>query len=46
MKVEKEKFDSLLQRLLKQKPEKTKEIKGESPKGGPIISKPRPSEPR
>ena len=46
MKVEKEKFDTLLQRLLKQKPEKTATIKGESPKHGPIIPKPQPSEPR
>jgi hypothetical protein len=46
MKVDKDKFDALLGRLLKQNPEKTKEIKGEPKKREPIIPKPRPSEPR
>ena len=46
MKVEKDKFDALLKRLLKQKPEKTQEIKGTPDKRSPIIPKPRPSEPR
>lgn len=48
MKVDKDKFDSLLVRLLRQKPEKTEAIKGSpSPKPHePIIPKPRPSEPR
>lgn len=48
MKVEKEKFDTLLQRLLKQKPEKTATIKGSpDPKPRePIIPKPHPLEPR
>ncbi len=48
MKVDKDKFDSLLGRLLKQEPEKTASIKG-SPKPQPrepIIPKPRRSEPR
>jgi hypothetical protein len=47
MKVEKGKFDSLLRRMLAQKPEKTKIIKGSAkrePK--PIIPKPQSSEPR
>ncbi len=45
MKVDKDKFDSLLSRLLRQKPEKTQAIKG-SPtpqRREPIIPKPRPS---
>jgi hypothetical protein len=47
MKVEKDKFDSLLRRLLQQKPEKTQAIKGTTPKGpGPIIPKPQSSEPQ
>lgn len=47
MKVDKNKFDALLQRLLKQKPEKTQTIKGEPNRREPIIPpKPRPSEPR
>jgi hypothetical protein len=48
MKVDKDKFDSLLGRLLKQKPEKASAIKGSpDPKPRePIIPKPRPSEPR
>jgi hypothetical protein len=48
MKVDKDKFDSLLGRLLKQAPEKTQAIKGSpTPKPRePIIPKPRPSEPR
>jgi hypothetical protein len=33
MKVEKEQFDDLLQRMLKQEPEKTREIKSEKKKG-------------
>jgi hypothetical protein len=48
MKVDKERFDILLGKLLKQKPEKTQAIKG-SPKPKPrepIIPKPAPSEPR
>jgi exopolyphosphatase/pppGpp-phosphohydrolase len=46
MKVEKEKFDSLLQRLLRQKPEKTQAIKGTPKRREPIIPKPQSSEPR
>jgi hypothetical protein len=48
MKVDKDKFDALLSRLIKQKSEKTSTIKGSSePKPRePIIPKPRPSEPR
>jgi hypothetical protein len=48
VKVDKDKFDSLLGRLLKQAPEKTQAIKGSpTPKPRePIIPKPRPSEPR
>jgi hypothetical protein len=47
MKVDKDKFDSLLQRLLKQKREKTQAMKGSAaPKPRePIVPKPRPSEP-
>ena len=43
--VAKEQFDGLLQRLLKQKPEKTQAIKGSpAPKPHePIIPKPHPS---
>jgi hypothetical protein len=49
MKVEKQKFDSLLQRLLQQKPEKSTAIKGTQQKQEPkrpIIPKPQSSEPR
>jgi hypothetical protein len=48
MKVDKDKFDGLLQRLLRQKPEKTQAIKGSptSKPREPIIPKPRPSEPQ
>jgi hypothetical protein len=46
MKVDKEKFDSLLGRLLKQKPQTAQAIKGKPGERGPIIPKPRPSEPR
>jgi len=46
MKVDKDKFDSLLERLLKQKPEKTQVIKGKPGERSPIIPKPQPSEPR
>jgi hypothetical protein len=46
MKVDKDKFDALLGRLLKQKPEKTQAIKGTAGEREPIIPKPRPSEPR
>jgi exopolyphosphatase/pppGpp-phosphohydrolase len=46
MRVDKDQFDTLLQRLLKQKPEKTQEIKGTPQRREPIIPKPRPSEPR
>ena len=47
MKVEKEKFDSLLYRLLQQKPEKTQAIKGSKKRQPrPIIPKPQSSEPR
>jgi hypothetical protein len=44
MKVEKEQFDALLQRMLKQNPEKTSAIKGKPGKPTPIISKPQSSE--
>ena len=43
MKVEKEKFDALLRRMLKQKPEKTSAIKGKPGKPAPIIPKPQSS---
>jgi hypothetical protein len=48
MKVDKDKFDALLNRLLKQRPEKTQTIKGSpNPKPRePIIPKPHPSEPQ
>jgi hypothetical protein len=46
MKVEKEKFDLLLQKMLQQKPEKAQAIKGPKQQPRPIISKPKPSEPR
>jgi len=48
MEVDKDKFDSLLSRLIKQKPEKTTAIKGspEPKPREPIIPKPQPSEPR
>lgn len=48
MKVDKDKFDTLLNRLLKHKPEATQTIKGSSaPKPHePIIPKPQSSEPR
>jgi hypothetical protein len=46
MKVDKDKFDSLLGQLLKQRPEKTQVIKGTPGGRSPIIPKPRPSEPR
>ena len=42
MKVDKAKFDSLLQRSLQQKPEKTQAIKGTSQQPKPIIPKPTP----
>jgi hypothetical protein len=43
MKVDKEKFDSLLETLLKQKPEKTRDIKGsETPKTREPIIPPKP----
>lgn len=44
--VDKGQFDALLNRLLKQKPEKTQGIKGTAGKLKPIVSKPMPSEPR
>lgn len=44
MKVDKDKFDSLLRRMLKQKPEKTQAIKGPKQQPRPII--PKPSAPR
>lgn len=37
MKVEKEKFDELLQKMLTQKPEKTQTIKGSKQQPRPII---------
>lgn len=37
MKVDKDKFDSLLSRLLKQKPEKTQAIKGTAGNLKPIV---------
>ena len=43
MKVDKKQFDDLLQRMLKQKPEKTSAIKGKSGKPAPIIPKPQSS---
>jgi hypothetical protein len=43
MKIEKEKFDDLLQRMLQQKPEKTSTIKGKPGKPAPIIPKPQSS---
>ena len=48
MKVEKEKFDDLLQRMLKQEPEKTSAIKGKTGNLEPIIppKKAQSSEPR
>lgn len=46
MKVHKEKFDSLLQRLLRQKPEKTSAITSKKTGGKIIPPKPQPSEPR
>jgi len=46
MKVDKDKFDVLLGKLLKQKPEKTQVIKGNPGERSPIISKPQPSEPQ
>jgi hypothetical protein len=46
MKVDKDKFDTLLGRLLKQKPEKTQTIKGTTGNLKPIVPKPTPSEPR
>jgi hypothetical protein len=46
VKVEKEKFDSLLHRLMQQKPEKTQAIKGTRKRVEPIIPKPQSSEPR
>jgi hypothetical protein len=46
MKVDKNKFDSLLHRLLQQKPEKTQAIKGTPKRLEPIIPKPQSSEPR
>jgi hypothetical protein len=45
MKVEKEKFAALLQKMLKQKPEKTSAIKGKPGNKGPIIA-PKPSRSR
>ena len=43
MKVEKDQFDALLQKMLQQKPEKTSAIKGKPGNKGPIIaSKPVP----
>lgn len=39
MRVEKEKFDDLLQKMLQQKPEKTSTIKGKPGKAGPVIPK-------
>lgn len=44
MKVEKEQFDALLQRMLRQKPEKTSTIKGKPGKPVPIIPKSETSE--
>jgi hypothetical protein len=46
MKVRKEKFDELLQQMLKQKPEKTTAIKGKPGNLEPIIPAPKPSAPR
>lgn len=46
MKVDKKQFDSLLHRLLQQKPEKTQAIKGTPKRREPIIPKPQSSEPR
>ena len=46
MKVDKEQFDALLQRMLQQKPEKTTAIKGKPGNQGPIIPAPKPTEPR
>jgi hypothetical protein len=46
MKIDKGQFDTLLQRLLQQKPEKTTAIKGTPKRREPIISKPQSSEPR
>ena len=40
MQIEKEKFDDLLQKMLKQKPEKTSAIKGKPGSTGPIIPAP------
>ena len=37
MKVEKEQFDALLERMLQQKPEKTSEIKGKRGNLEPIV---------
>jgi hypothetical protein len=42
MKVEKEKFDTLLQKMLRQKPEKTRTIKSERPKSPAPIIAPKP----
>ena len=46
MKVEKEQFDALLQKMLRQKPEKTSAIKGKPGNQEPIIPAPKPTEPR
>lgn len=46
MKVDKDKFDALLGKLLKQPPAKTQVIKGTPGERSPIIPKPRPSEPQ
>ena len=46
MKVDKNKFDALLRRMLEQKPEKTQAIKGTPKRREPIIPKPSPSAPR
>jgi hypothetical protein len=45
MKVEKEQFDALLQKMLQQKPEKTSAIKGKPGSTEPIIPD-KPAEPR
>jgi hypothetical protein len=46
MKVEKDQFDALLQKMLKQSPEKTSAIKGKPGNLEPIIPAPKTSAPR